>query len=47
LGVDDELVRGELRCEMEGSFRSGGDDGAQINIVTRTVISVDRYADDE
>lgn len=47
MGVDDELARRDLRCEVEGSLRASGDDGAEINIVTGTVISEDRHADDE
>ena len=34
LGVDDELVRRELRDEMEGSLWARGDDGAEEDIVS-------------
>ena len=47
LRIDDEFVRRSLHREVERSFGTGGDDGAEVDRVSRAVAGVDGNAGDE
>jgi len=47
LGIDNDLVRSSLCCEVEGSLRASGNDSAEKNVMTHAVAGVERHADDK